>query len=332
MTQPTTMHAAVQVATRLPLELHALPVPELRPGHVLVQVAAAGLNPLDTKIRAGVADHARQPLPAVLGIDLAGIVVAGADDVTTFRTGDAVFGMTGGVGGVQGALAQYAVVDAALLARKPEALSMREAAAVPLTFITAWEGLMDRARVAAGHQVLIQGGAGGIGQMAIQIARSTGAQVFATGLAEQGQLIRDKGATFIDFQSVTPEEYVATHTNGAGFDVVFDTVGGTTLDQSFTIVKRHTGHVVSALGWGTHSIAPLSFRGATYSGIFTLLPLITGDGRTHHGWIVQQAAAMADRKHLQVNLDPQEFALREVEAAFRKLESGAARGKVVVSI
>ena len=144
---PATMKAAVMEQAGAALRLTELALPVPGPGQVLVRVAAAGLNPLDTKIRAGSAAHARHPLPAVLGIDLAGTVVALAPDVDGFRIGDAVYGMTGGVGGVQGSLAEYAAVDADLLARKPANLTMREAAALPLVTITAWEGLVDRAKV-----------------------------------------------------------------------------------------------------------------------------------------------------------------------------------------
>jgi NADPH:quinone reductase-like Zn-dependent oxidoreductase len=124
----------------------------------------ADINPLDTKIHAGVAAHARHPLPAILGIDLTGVVTEVGPGVTGFRSGDEVYGMAGGVGGHQGSLAEYMAADAALLARKPANLSMRAAAAVLLVFITAWEGLVDRAAIRSGDRVLVQGGAGGIGQ------------------------------------------------------------------------------------------------------------------------------------------------------------------------
>jgi NADPH:quinone reductase-like Zn-dependent oxidoreductase len=118
----------------------------------------------------------------------------------------------------------------------------------------------------------------------------------------------------------------------AGFDVVFDTVGGATLDDSFTAVKRYTGHVVSALGWGSHSLAPLSFRGATYSGVFTLMPLLTGAGREHHGEILRAAAKLADGGQLEPRLDPHEYTLADVAEAHRAVESSTATGKVVVTI
>lgn len=327
-----TMQAAVLEHATAPLRMRRLPLPTAESGQVLVQVHAAGLNPLDTKIRAGQAAHARHPLPAVLGIDMAGMVTAVGAGVSTFRPGDAVFGMTGGVGGIQGALAEFAAVDPALLAPKPAAWSMREAAAAPLVFITAWEGLVDRAKVGPGKAVLIHGGAGGIGHVAIQIARSFGARVHATGNAEQRAFVESLGAVFIDYREQSVEQYVGAHTGGAGFDIILDTVGGAVLDQSFLAVRPYHGHVVSALGWGTHALAPLSFRAGTYSGIFTLLPLQTGQHRAHHGAILREAARLADAGQLRLRLDPARFALDAAEDAYRHLEQGHATGKIVVDV
>ena len=169
----------------------------------------------------------------MLGIDLAGVVETVGDGVAAFRRGDEVYGMTGGVGGLQGSLAQYAAVDADLLAPKPANLTMREAAAIPLIFITAWEGLVDRAAVHSPQKVLIQGGAGGVGHIAIQIARAFGAEVFATGSAASKPFIERLGAVAIDYQQMSAENYVAEFAGGRGFDIVYDTVGGATLDASF---------------------------------------------------------------------------------------------------
>ena len=326
------MLAAVLESVHAPLQLKRIAKPVAEPGQVLVKVAAVGLNPLDVKIRSGQAAHARHALPAVLGIDMAGIVAAVGAGVTGFAPGDAVFGMTGGVGGVQGALAQYVAADASLLARQPQAFSKREAAATPLVFITGWEGLVDRANAGPGMRVLIHGGAGGVGHAAIQIAKARGANAYATADATQQTFIENLGATFIDYRTCSVEEYVAKHTDGEGFDIIFDTVGGATLDASFKAVRRYQGHVVSALGWGTHSLAPLSMRAATYSGVFTLLPLLTGRCRDHHGRILCEAAALADAGRLELRIDPKQFTLENAEEAYRYLESGHARGKVVVAI
>ena len=247
----------------------------LREKHVRIRIAAAGVNPLDTKIRAGKAAHAQQPLPAVLGLDMAGTVEEVGVGVTRFKTGDEVYGMVGGVGGLQGTVAQVIDADADLLARKPTNLTMREAAALPLAVITSWEALIDHAKVGGGQSVLIHAGAGGVGHIAVQIALARGARVFATVSDSKKEIVESFGATPIDYRAASVAEYVDANTEGKGFDIVFDTVGGATLDASFLAVKRYSGRVVSALGWGTHSLAPLSFRAATYSGVFTLMPLLT---------------------------------------------------------
>src|SRR5499427_7283129 len=152
--------------------------------------------------------------------------------------------MAGGVGGLQGTLAEWIAVDADLLAHKPGNLSMRQAAALPLAIITAWEGLVDRAKIHTGHTVLIQAGAGGVGHMAVQLARAFGARVFATVSPEKKHVVEHFGAIPIDYRAASVEEYVAAHTEGKGFDIVYDTVGGTSLDASFTAIKRYTGHVL----------------------------------------------------------------------------------------
>lgn len=326
------MKAVLLNAFGAPLALADIERPTAGPGQVLVRVHASGVNPLDAKIAAGKADHAQARLPAVLGIDLAGVVQAVGAGVSGFAPGDEVYGMTGGIGGVQGSLAQYAAVDADLLAHKPANFSMREAAALPLIFITAWEGLVDRAHVAPGHQVLVHGGAGGVGHIAVQIARAAGAEVAATGNPAQRETIETFGAAFIDYASTTVEQYVEQHTGGAGFDIVYDTVGGATLDASFRAARLYHGHVVSCLGWGTHALAPLSFRAATYSGVFTLLPLLSGQGRARHGAILREAARLAEAGKLKVLLDPRRYALDSASAAHQALIAGTARGKVVVDV
>lgn len=325
------MQALVLTRHDGPLELTTIAIPDLSAGEVRIRIAASGLNPLDTKIRAGAAAHARHPLPLILGIDVAGVVDAVGSGVTEFSPGDEVYGMTGGVGGIPGSLAQYASVDASLLARKPVNLSMREAAALPLAFITAWCGMVDRANLQAGQTVLVQGGAGGVGHVAVQIARARSAIVFATASGRNQDVVAGFGATPIDYAAQTVEQYVAKYTDGEGFDLVVDTVGGPTLDASFQAV-RHFGHVVSALGWGTHALAPLSFREASYSGIFSLYPLLSGKRRAHHGEILRQATAMAEADKLVPRLDPRRFDLGSAHLAYELLTGGTAEGRVVVDV
>jgi NADPH2:quinone reductase len=325
-----TMKAAILETYGKPFRIADIPVPAPGPGDVLVRIAASSVNPLDTKIHAGAAEHARHSLPAILGIDLAGTVEVVGSAVTDFRPGDEVYGMAGGVGGLQGTLAEYAAVDADLLAMKPANLSMRAASALPSVVITAWEGLVDRMRVGAGETVLVQGGAGGVGHVAVQLARSYGAEVFATGSAHSRAIIESLGAIFID-RTEPVRDYVQRLTGGRGFDRVYDTVGGAALNASFQAVRRF-GHVVSCLGWGTHALAPLSFKEATYSGVFILPPLLSGEGRPHHREILDQARHLVESGRLAPVLDERRFTLSTMCDAYRTIRAGAARGKLVVEI
>lgn len=326
------MKALLLKAFNTDYSLEEVPMPRPSAGQVLVQIKASGINPLDLKIKTGEAAHARQQLPAIPGIDMAGIVVSLGAGVTGFRPGDEVFGMTGGIAGIPGTLAQYTAADARLLAHKPATLSMREAAALPLAFITAWEALIDRAHTQAGQTVLIHGGAGGVGHMAIQIAKAQDAIVFATAQPQHHALIRSYGATPVDYTQLSPEAYFQQYTHGQGFDIILDTVGGTTLDDSFKVAKQYTGHVISILGWGTHNLAPLSFRGATYSGVFTLYPLLSGKGREHHGDILRAAATLANEGKLRPRLDSTPYTLTTIEQAYQAIISGNTTGKVVIDI
>jgi NADPH2:quinone reductase len=331
MTNPS-MRALVLEAANAPFTFRQVPRPVAGLGQVLVEIVASAVNPLDTKIRSGNAVHARHPFPAVLGMDLAGIVRSVGAGVERFRVGDEVYGLTGGVAGLQGSLAEFAAVDADLLAHKPANLSMREAAALPLVTITAWEGLVDRAGTRSGQKVLVHGGAGGVGHIAVQLARSLGADVYATARPEQAETVRRFGGTPIDHTSTTVEAYVAEHTGGQGFDVIYDTVGGPVLDASFNAVRPYVGHVVSCLGWGTHALAPLSFRAATYSGVFTLLPMLTGKGRGHHGHILAKAAKLAESGRLVPLMDARRYTLDTALEAHGEVAAGRAGGKIVVDV
>lgn len=321
-----TMRALVADAPDAPFRWIQLPMPQVRPGEALVRIHASGVNPLDTKIRAGAADHARHPLPAVLGMDLAGIVEQVAGDVTDFAPGDEVWAMAGGVAGVQGSMAEFAAVDARLLAGKPANLSMRQVAALPLAVITAWEGMVDIANVQPGDKVLVIGGAGGVGHIALQLARARGAQTFGVDSGDAAKYLRSIGAVAID-RNTPVQAYVEEFTAGLGFDVVYDCVGA--LDAAFQAV-RQSGKVTSSLGWGTYSLAPLSFRSASYAGVFTLRPLLSGKGREQHGRILAEAKKLAEEGKLLPRLDSRRFTLDQAQEAHELLRSGASDGKVVL--
>ncbi len=326
----STMNAVVATTARGPLEIRQLPVPPIESHEVLLRVIASGINPLDVKIWSGKHPHSHHSLPAILGVDVAGEVVRVGSQVSAFKVGDAVYGMTGGAAGVPGTLSEFTAADARLLAHKPAGMSPRQAASLPLVYITAWEGLVDRAQVLVDHRVLVLG-SGGVGLATIQLAKAARAQVFATGRGDRASTIAELGATPIDVGKENPADIAAAFADEPGFDIVYDTTGGPSLDTAFTVVKRF-GHVVSSSGWGSHSLAPLSLKAATYSGVFTLLPLLTGAGREHHGEILREVSRLAEQGKVIPLVDPRHFSLSEVGLAYDLVEQQGARGKIVIDV
>ena len=307
-------------------------VPQPKPGEVLVKIHASGVNPADLKIAQGHLAPAAPELPAILGMDFAGVVAALGDGATQFSVGDAVYGCAGGVKGHPGTLAEYAAVDARLVAHKPARLSMREAAALPLVSITAWEGLVDRAKTGHTDKVLIHAGAGGVGHVAIQIAKAFGAEVFATVSTPYKQDIAHQlGATPIAYQDVSVKDYVTKHTGGEGFDIVYDTVGGAVFEEAAAATRLY-GKLISCAAWQDHNLSSVLGASLDLIGIFMLLPMLTGKNLEHHGKILTQITRLVNAGRLHPLLDPVRFSLDDVNAAYAHLASGQAVGKIVVDI
>lgn len=308
-----------------------LPRPETRAGHIVIRVEATSVNPVDCKIRSGSVPTGPE-FPAVLHGDVAGVIEEVGDGVSGFSAGDEVYACAGGVAGHGGALAEYMLADADLVAHKPESLGFREAAALPLVSITAWEALVDRARVRPGQRVLVHGAAGGVGNIGVQLARAAGAEVFATGSSDQKlRLAREIGADVsINYREREVEDYVAEHTGGIGFDVVFDTVGGENLDRSLE-AARSNGTVVSISTREAHDLAPLHTKGLTLHVVAMLLPLLESRDRAHHGEILTRLARMVDAGRVRPLLDESRFGLFEAADAHRRLGSGEAIGKVTLA-
>jgi NADPH2:quinone reductase len=216
------------------------PTPEAGPNDLLVRLHAAGINPLDTKVRKLNLFYPND-LPSVLGCDGAGTVEAVGSDVRRFKPGDDVYFFNNGLGSGLGNYAEYTVVREDYAARKPAKLSMVEAAAVPLVLITAWEALVDRVGLKEGETVLVHAGAGGVGHIAIQLARHLGAHVATTvSGADKARFVESLGAErAIDYRSQNFVEQTLDWTGGKGADVVFDTVGGPVFCQSFGAVRLY---------------------------------------------------------------------------------------------
>jgi NADPH2:quinone reductase len=305
--------------------------PSVRPGHVLIRVAATSVNPVDTKIRAGVVAAIAPDFPAVLHGDVAGVVEAVGQGVEHLQVGDEVYGCAGGVKGSGGALAEYMLADADLVARKPTSLPLAEAAALPLVSITAWEGLIDRAQVRPGQRVLVYGSTGGVGHIAVQLAKWAGATVYALVSGdEKAAIARQLGADVtLDYRQTPVADFVAQHADGQGFDIVFDTVGNDNLQNAFQAAKPN-GTVVSLVSLSRQDLTLLHAKGLTLHLVYMLLPLLTGRDRSYHRQILTRVAELVDQGHLRPWLDAQSFTFQDVAAAHAHAESGHAVGKVVL--
>ena len=306
--------------------------PSAQPGQVIVRVAATSINTVDTMIRQMGKDLPLSPdLPAVLGMDFAGTIEAVGEGVTDFAPGDEVYGCAGGLADLQGALAEFMPADARLIAHKPKSLSMREAAALPLVGITAFEGL-QRAGVKAGQNVLVHGGTGGVGHLAVQLAKHFGANVYSTATgAKAFSIIEGYDATPIDYMTESVADYVEAHTSGAGFDVVFDTVGGANMTNSFEATALN-GHVTSTVAMVELDLTTAHFKGLSIHVVFMLIPMLHNHLREAHGNILEQLAQIVDQGAVKPLLDEQSFSLSEVGQAYDRLTSGQAVGKVVVEV
>jgi NADPH2:quinone reductase len=314
-------------------ETMQLPDPQARPGHIVIHVAATSVNPVDCKIRQGKLAAITAEFPAVLHGDVCGVVQDVGDDVNDFAIGDEVYACAGGVKGSGGALGEYMLADARLVAKKPTSLSMAEAAALPLVSITAWEALIERAKVTEGQTVLIHGATGGVSHVGIQLAKWAGATVYATcSSVQKAEIAKLLGADqCIFYKDVKVQDYVKDLTAGRGFDVVFDTVGGDNLASCFQAAAIN-GKVVSVSTRCQQDLSLMHAKGLTLHVVFMLIPLLHNIGRKRHGNILRQIAALVDENKLKPLIDEQKFTIADISLAHQRLESGAAFGKVIVTM
>lgn len=213
--------------------------PEPKADEVLVKVHAAAVNPADWKIRDGMGEQFGFTLPLILGGDIAGTVEAVGDGVEIFKKGDAVYGMT--LSSLSGGYAEYAIAKVDTIALKPASINFEEAAAIPIGALTAWQAMFDLAHLSSGQSILITGASGGVGSMAVQLAKAKGAIVIGTASGKNEQFVRDLGADeFVDYTRQPFEEVVKD------VDVVFDTIGEDTLERAFQTLKKG-GFLVSSV-------------------------------------------------------------------------------------
>lgn len=282
--------------------------PEPKAGEVLVKVHTAGVNPVDWKIRNGLGERLGLKLQIMLGGEIAGTIEKIGADVNNFKAGDAIYGMVK-VGG----FAEYAIAKKGDIALKPESLDFEHAAAIPLGTLTAWQAIFDLAGLSSGQRIFITGASGGVGSLAVQLAKAKGAHVTGMASGRNEDFIRSLGADeFVDYTKQKFEAVVK------GVDVVFDTVGGDTFERAFQTLKKG-GFLVTAVEFPTE-------EKALESGINTARVFCKPNA--------EQLAAIGElvetgklKAHVSTVLP-----LAEVKKAFRLSESGRTRGKIVLQV
>ena len=318
------------------LQLSELPLPQLPSAkHLRVKLAAAGINPLDTKLR-GKPAYYPDRLPAILGCDGAGTVEAVGTEASRFKVGDEVYFCNGGIGDEPGCYAEYTTVHEEYCAAKPSSLSMTESAALPLVLLTAWEALVERVNLQAAQTILIHAGAGGVGHIAIQLARHLGARIAVTVSDERkADIAKDLGAEkTIQYQQQDFVQETLAWTGGKGADVVFDTVGGDTFLRSLNAV-RYGGKLVSLLSTplslADTQLARLRNLSLCYELMLTPQLMQLHDERVRQRKILEQCATLADADKLKVIIF-KALPLAEAATAHRLIEQGGVSGKIVLTM
>ena len=312
-------------------EIADIPVPEVKPMHVLIQVKATSLNPIDTKIRSGVFAKFAPEFPAVLHGDVSGIVTEVGEGVTDFKKGDEVYGFAGGVKGTGGALAEYMLADARLLAYKPKNLSFAEAVALPVASITAWEALVKRANIQAGDEILIHGGTGGVGHAAIQLAKWLGAKVYTTvSTPEKAQIAKELGAdVVINYKETSVRDYVNMYTDGKGFKFIFDTVDRENLERSIEAASIY-GSIVAIAVSQNYNLAPFLLKALNFHVVFIELPILHEEFRHINGDVLKKVTPIIEEGKLQPLIDERRFTFDEISEAHEYYEAKKAVGKIVL--
>ena len=281
--------------------------PDPQPGEVLVKVHAAGVNPVDWKIRGGADQRMGMTLPIHLGSEITGTVEKLGDGVSSFKEGDAIYGII-----KSGGFAEYAVAPAADMARKPASLDFIRTAAVPLGALTAWQAMFDVAKVASGQRLLVTNSSGGVGSLAVQLAKAKGVHVTAMASGRNEEYVRSLGVDeFIDYTK-QPFEQVARDMN-----VIFDTVGGDTFQRAFSALKKG-GFLVTSVAF------PKDEAQQHGVGVERVLCKPNAGQLASIRELVEAGKLKA---HVATVLP-----LAEIKQAFELSEGGRTRGKVVLQI
>lgn len=296
------------------LEVKDIAEPAPKNGQILIEVSAASINPVDYKIRSGMLkEWMAIQFPATLGGDFAGVITKLGEGVEDFKIEDEVFGSAIVLNGGSGAFAQKVAANTKNISFKPKIVDFAHASALPLVGSSAIQALEDHIKLSSGQKILIHGGAGGIGHVAIQLAKVIGAYVATTVAEKDMDYVKEIGADEVvnyqmqDFSTVLKE-----------FDAVYDTVGGDVVEKSFKVLKKG-GIIVSMLGQPDEARAK------------ELEIIAIGQNTQTNSEHLKRLAELVDQGKIKVNVD-KEFTLDQAKEAFTFQEQNTPRGKVVFVI
>jgi NADPH2:quinone reductase len=318
------------------LQLREVSKPQIKTDtEILVKLKAAGVNPIDTKLRSRGSFYPEK-MPAILGCDGAGVIEAVGAGVTRFKVGDGVYFCDGGLGDDTGNYAEYTVVEEQFVSLKPESISFAEAAAAPLVLITAWESLYDRGKLQPGQRVLIHAGAGGVGHIAVQLAKLQGAEVATTvSSPESAAFVKQLGVDLaINYKETDFVQQILEWTDGEGVDLAFDTVGKDTFYKTIPAVKLY-GDLVTILEPDTRigNLKQARLRNLRIGLELMLTPMLQRlvEEQKDQAKILQQSARLISQGKLKIHLH-QTFPLEKAAEAHRLLEAGGMMGKIALTI
>lgn len=300
------------------LKIEEIEKPVPNDNQVLIKIQFTGINPVDTKVRAGTSGMSKQlQLPAILGWDISGTIKKVGKNVTEFKTGDEVFGCIG-FPGLGKTYAEYTVADPKLITKKPYNVSFEEAAAVPLAGLTAYQAINEHLKITQGQKILIQAAAGGVGHLAVQFAKLNGAFVAGTASGKNENFLKSLGVDqFIDYKK---EKFEDVFQNG---DAVLDAMGGEILYRSFSCVKKG-GRVVCLPSSTKNDRKAIEL--AQQFEVQIIWPMMHPNAEE-----MSLIAGLLEQKKLRVKID-KIFSLDEIAEAHKAIETHATDGKVIVKI
>ncbi|MGN6248255.1 MAG: NADP-dependent oxidoreductase [Ginsengibacter sp.] len=300
------------------LQITDLEIPEPNEDEVLIKIKFAGINPVDTKVRAGTSGMSKKlQLPAILGWDVSGTIESVGKNVSDFKTGDEVFGCIG-FPGLGKTYAQFAVADPKLITKKSPKVSFEEAAAVPLAGLTAYQAINEHLKVSKGQKVLIQAAAGGVGHLAVQFAKINGAFVAGTASGKNEEFLKSLGVDqFINYKTEKFEDVVND------VDAILDAMGGEILYRSFSCVKK--GGRVVCLPSSTKN-DPKAIELAKQHDVEMIWPMMHPDGKE-----MSLIAGLMEQEKMQVKVD-KVFNLDQIVEAHKAVETHGTDGKVIIRI